>query len=91
MKFYDKGFITKYGNHTSIQILSTGVSVLNLDIYENQICSDTFKCQSLKSFNNEFLHKSYKDNFIKELFDKEDKEIIHRDRINKILIKIKKD
>ena len=91
MKFYDKGFITKYSDHTSVQILSAGVSILNLDIYENQICQKTFKCQSLKSFNNEFLDKSYEDSFIKKLFEKEEKEIIHRDKKNKILIKIKKD
>ncbi len=91
MKFYDKGFITKYNNYTKVQILSVGTSILSLKIYDNQICRDTFKCQSLKSFNNEFLHESYNDDFIKELFDSEDKEIIHRDKKNKILIKIKKD
>jgi len=91
MKFYDRGFISKYTNYTNVQIFSVGTSILNLKIYENQICSDTFKCQSLKSFNNEFLHKSYKADFIKTLFDKEEKEIVHRDKINKILIKIKKD
>jgi len=91
MKFYDKGFITKFRDYTKVQIFSAGTSVLSLKIYDNQICKDTFKCQSLKSFNNEFLDKSYKDTFIKELFDNEDKEIIHRDKKNNILIKIKKD
>lgn len=91
MKFYDKGFITKLQNYTKVQIFSAGTSILSLKIYDNQICRDTFKCQSLKSFNNEFLHKSYDDDFIKKLFDKEDKEIIHRDKKNNILIKIKKD
>jgi len=88
MKFYDKGFITKFRDYTKVQIFSAGTSVLSLKIYDNQICKDTFKCQSLKSFNND---KSYKDTFIKELFDNEDKEIIHRDKKNNILIKIKKD
>ena len=91
MKFYDRGFISKYTSYTNVQIFSVGTLILNLKIYENQICSDTFKCQSLKSFNNEFLHKSYEANFIKTLFDKEEKEIVHRDKTNKILIKIKKD
>ena len=91
MKFYDKGFITKSRDYTKVQIFSAGTSVLSLKIYDNQICKDTFKCQSLKSFNDEFLNKSYKDTFIKELFDNEDKEIIHRDKKNNILIKIKKD
>lgn len=91
MKFYDKGFITKHANYTNVQILQAGTSVLNLKIYDNQICSDTFKCQSLKSFNNDYLHKSYEDDFIKKLFDKDEKEIIHKDKKNNILIKIKKD
>ena len=91
IKFYDKGFISKYDNYTSVQILSAGTSVFNLKIYDNRICRDTFKCQSLKSFNKEFLDKSYEDNFIKKLFDNEDKEITHRDKKNNILIKIKKD
>jgi len=91
MKFYDKGFITKFKDYTKVQVFSAGTSVLSLKIYDNQICKDTFSCQSLKSFNKEFLDKSYDDGFIKELFDKEDKEIIHRDKKNKILIKIKKD
>lgn len=91
MKFYDKGFITNFKDYTKVQVLSAGVSVLNLDIYEKQICKDTFKCQSANSFNKEFLHESYKSNFLKSLFDKEEKEIIHRDKKNNILIKIKKD
>lgn len=91
MKFYDKGFINKFDNYTQVQIFSAGTSILSLKIYKNQICRDTFECQTLKSFNNEYLHKSYKDNFLKELFDKEDKEVTHRDKANRILIKIKKD
>ncbi len=91
MKFYDKGFISNFNNYTEVQILSAGTSVLKLKIYENQICKDTFKCQSLKSFNKEFLHYSYEDKFLKELFEKDGKEIVHRDKKNKILIKIIKD
>ncbi len=91
MKFYDKGFISKYKDYTQVQILSAGVSVLSLKLYKNQICKDTFACQNAKSFNKEFLNSSYKDSFLKELFDKEAKEVIHRDRKNRILIKIKRD
>lgn len=91
IKFYDKGFITKYQDYTQVQILSAGTVVLTLKLYENQICKDTFKCQNAKAFNNEFLDKSYENNFLKTLFDKEEKEITHRDKKNKILIKIKKD
>lgn len=91
LKFYDKGFITKYNNYTKVQILQAGVSVLSLDVYDNQICKDTFKCQTSKSFNKEFLHESYEEDFFKKLFDRNEKNIIHKDRKNSILIKIKKD
>ncbi len=91
MKFYDKGFITRYENYIKVQILSAGASILELKIYENQICKDTFKCQSAQSFNTEFLHWSYENNFLKSLFEKEDKEIVHKDKKNNILIKIKRD
>lgn len=91
MKFYDRGFINKYNEYTQVQIFSAGTVVLNLKIYDNQICRDTFACQSLKSFNNDYLDKNYEDDFLKKLFEKEEKNIIHRDKKNGILIKIKKD
>lgn len=91
MKFYDKGFINKFDDYTQVEIFSAGTPVLTLKIYDNQICQDTFACQSLKSFNRDYLHKSYDDKFIKELFEKEEKEIVHRDKKNGILIKIRKD
>ncbi|MCP4970339.1 MAG: hypothetical protein GY932_07090 [Arcobacter sp.] len=91
MKFYDKGFIYHYKTYIKVQIFSAGTAVLNLKIYDNQICMDTFKCDSLDNFNKEFFHKSYNKNFLKDLFSKNQQEIIHRDKQNKILIKIKKD
>ena len=91
LKFYDKGFISKFDDYTKVEILSAGTSVLSLQIYEDRICRDTFECQNLESFNAEFLDKNYDKQFLKELFEKEDKEIIHRDKKNKILIKITKD
>lgn len=91
MKFYDKGFITKYDDYTQVQIYSAGQTVLDLRIYENQICQSTFECLDSNSFNKEYLHSSYEKNFLKQLFEKEDKNIEFRDRNNRILIKIKKD
>lgn len=91
IKFYDKGFISKFQNYTKVEILSAGTTVLSLKIYEDRICQATFECQNLDAFNNDFLHKSYDKQFLKQLFDREDKEVIHRDKKNKILIKIKKD
>ncbi|MBS9782701.1 MAG: hypothetical protein KGV43_02730 [Arcobacter sp.] len=91
MKFYDKGFIFIYDTYTQVQIFSAGTSILDMKIYDDRICSSSFKCQSLENFNTQNLHKSYKKDFIKELFRKKDKKIIHRDKEHKILIKIIKD
>lgn len=91
MKFYDKGFITKYDDYTQVQIFSAGAMVLSLDIYEDRICKSTFECLSLKDFNKQNLNASYKDTFIKELFEKADKNVIFKDKKAGILIKITRD
>lgn len=91
MKFYDKGFIYKYNDYTQVQIFSAGMAILDMKIYDDQVCKSTFKCQDLKTFNKENLNESYEDDFIKKLFEKNDKEIIHRDKENGILIKIRRD
>ena len=91
MKFYDKGFIYNYDNYTQVQIFSAGTVVLDMKIYEDRVCKSTFKCQDLKTFNKENLSSSYDDNFIKELFERNQKEVVFRDKENKILIKIKRD
>ena len=90
MKFYDKGFISKYEEYTQLQIFSAGSVVLNLYIYDNKVCQSTFKCLSLKAFNKENLHYSYEDTFIKKLLDNNDKKIVFKDTKNGILIKIYK-
>lgn len=91
MKFYDKGFIYKYSDYTQVQIFSVGTVVLDMKIYKDRVCKSTFKCQDLKSFNRENLSSSYDDNFIKELFERNEKEVVFRDKKNNILIKIKRD
>lgn len=91
MKFHDQGFIYKYKDFTQVQIFSAGTAILDLKIYEDKICKSTFKCQSLESFNSENLNSSYPNNFLKNLFEKNEKEIIHRDSENGILIKIIRD
>lgn len=91
MKFYDKGFIYKYKEFTQVQIFSAGTAILDMKIYNDRVCRTTFKCQDLKTFNKENLSSSYPDNFLKELFEKEQKEVIHRDKQNDILIKIIRD
>lgn len=91
LKYYDKGFISIYNDYTQVEILSAGTTILNLKMYNNRICRDTFECQSFKSFNKEFLSGEYKDSFIKELFEKKEKNTIFRDKKNSILIKILRD
>lgn len=91
MKFYDKGFISKYPYYTHVQIFQAGQTILDLKVYDDRVCETTFRCQDLKRFNQAFLHKSYKKDFLKELLDREDKNIIFRDKDNRVLIKIKKD
>jgi hypothetical protein len=91
MKFYDKGFISKYSDHINVQIFSAGSAILNLDIFDDRVCKDTFSCETNSSFNKKYLDKSYKNTFLKELFSENKKQIIHRDKKNNILIKILKD
>lgn len=91
MKFYDKGFINQYDEYTQVQIFSAGTAVLDMKIYEDRICSSTFKCQDFKTFNKQNLDNSYDESFIKNLFERKEKEIIHRDKPHGILIKILKD
>ncbi len=91
MKFYDKGFIKNFPNHTHLMIFSAGTVVLELKIYENRICKDTFECQSFKEFNKAYLDASYEDDFIKNLFLQPEKEIYFKDAPKGILIKVQKD
>jgi len=91
LKFYDKGFIYKFEDYTQVQVFSTGIAIFDVKIYDDKICQSTFKCQSLDTFNKENLSSTYPKNFLKELFGKNEKEIIHKDIENSILIKIIKD
>ncbi|WP_419766279.1 MAG: hypothetical protein ACNI28_05825 [Arcobacter sp.] len=91
MKFYDKGFISKFEDYTQVQIYSAGKTVLDLKVYKDKICKSTFECESSKEFNKKYLHYSYKENFLKLIFDNSKKETVFRDKEHDILIKIKKD
>lgn len=87
MKYYDKGFITKYDDHINLQMFNTGKLVLDMDIYKNKVCKSTLECLSSKEFNKQYLHDSYEGQFLYELFSKE--KIYHKDKLNGILIKVK--
>ncbi len=87
MKFYDKGFISQYEDYIHLQIFQVGNVVLDLKIYEDTVCQSTLKCISAKEFNEKYLHNSYKDDFLYNLFSQ--KKIYFKDTINNILIKVK--
>jgi hypothetical protein len=87
MKFYDKGFVNYFGDHIHLQVFAVGNVVLDLKIYENKICQSTFRCMDAKQFNAQYLHTSYKEDFLYNLFLQ--KNIYHKDRKNGILIKVK--
>jgi len=87
MKFYDKGFITKYHDHIHLQIFEVGHLALDLKIYKDEVCEGVLQCISLSEFNKKYLHSTYKDNFLYNLFSKN--KIYHKDKKNKILIKVK--
>jgi hypothetical protein len=89
LKIYDKGFITYYDNYIHLQVFNISRVVLNLKIYKDKICQNDFKCLSSKKFNEKYLIKDYKDNFIYNLFKNDI--VYFKDKKNKILIKIKKD
>jgi len=87
MRFYDKGFISKYNDHIHLQIFQVGMIVLDLKIYKDEICQSTLKCISSKEFNKKYLHNSYKDDFLYNLFSQ--KKIYFKDKINNIIIRVK--
>lgn len=87
MKFYDKGFISQYEDYIHLQIFQVGNVVLDLKIYKDTICQSTLECISAREFNDKYLHNSYKDDFLYNLFSQ--KKIYYKDTINNILIKVK--
>ena len=87
MKFYDKGFITKYEDNIHLQIFNAGQMVLNLNIYKDEVCQGTLQCMSSKEFNTQYFHPSYNDDFLYNLFSQN--KIYFKDKENKILIKVK--
>lgn len=91
MKFYDKGFIFKYKEYTQVQIFNAGTAILDMKIYDDKICRSTFKCQDLKTSNKENLSSTYADNFLKELFERNEKEVSFKDKENGVFIKIIRD
>jgi len=89
IKFYDKGFINRYDDYIELNILNLGKSILNLKIYQNEVCQSTFKCMSSKEFNANYINQDYKDDFLYKLFLQ--KNIYFKDKQNGVFIKVKYD
>ncbi|MEA3315314.1 MAG: hypothetical protein U9Q30_05610, partial [Campylobacterota bacterium] len=70
LKFYDKGFLTKYDDFIDLKIFTAGQLVLELKIYKDKVCKDSFRCVSSKEFNSIYFDSSYKNKFLYELFSK---------------------
>ncbi len=87
MKFYDSGFITKFENHIHLQVFEVGQIALDLEIYKDEVCKSSLECISSKEFNGKYLHSSYKDDFLYNLFSANN--IYFKDKQNNILIKVK--
>jgi len=91
MKFYDKGFVNYYDDHVYLQILSAGTVVLDLKVYDDEVCKDALRCMDAKEFNKTFINEDYEKNFLYELLTQNKKDIVFRDKPNGILIKVLKD
>ncbi len=89
MKFYDKGFVTRYDEYIHLQIFNIGMVVLDLKIYEDEVCKSSFECLNNKEFNLKYLAKDYDDKFLYNLFLKDN--IRFKDKTNNIFIKVTKD
>jgi len=89
IKFYDKGFITKYDDYIHLQIFSVGVVVLDLKIYKDEICKDSLRCMNSDEFNTKYISSEYEKDFLYKLFLQEN--IYFKDKKKKIFIKVKKD
>jgi len=87
LKFYDKGFITKYDDMIHLQVFEIGQIALDLKIYKDEVCQSTFECISSKEFNQKYLNSSYSDDFLYKLFLENN--ITFKDKENGILIKVK--
>lgn len=86
MKFYDKGFITKYEDKIHLTIFSFGQVALDIDIYQDRICQSTLACLTSREFNVKYLSSSYQDDFLYELFSASN--INFKDKQNQIKIKV---
>ena len=82
MKYYDKGFIFYYEDYVKLQLLNIGKVILDLEIYPDKVCKSTFKCISSQEFNKEYLHTTYTNDFLYQLFKR--KKINYKDRKNNI-------
>lgn len=67
LKFIGTGFLQFSGSKVELSVYSTGVPVLKMRLGKN-VCIENNGCLSYKSFNRRFLHPSYPQKLIYNLF-----------------------
>ncbi|NKQ41443.1 MAG: hypothetical protein HF962_07725 [Sulfurovum sp.] len=69
-RYADQGFVYKGSSTTKIEIYSSGVVVMKLDIAKGKVCngSGLFSCMSKKEFNKRYLSASYPDDMLEKIF-----------------------
>ncbi len=60
-RYADQGFIQKSADSTKLEIYSSGVAVMKLEIGRSQVCNGTglFSCMSKEEFNRRYLSPNY--------------------------------
>lgn len=63
VKISDAGFIYRYPNRTNLQIYSSGVAILSLNIKDEKVCMNG-ACDDELSFNSRFFKKEHYKGFL---------------------------
>lgn len=68
IKISDAGFLHKFGNQNSVQIYSSGVNIVNLDIKNDKICLNN-TCDDELIFNRKFFAKEHYKGLLSDILD----------------------
>jgi len=70
LRYADQGFVQKSSAATKVEIYSSGVAVMKLEITGSKVCngSGLFSCMSKAEFNKRYLSASYPDSILEHIF-----------------------
>jgi len=71
LRYADMGFISNSGSKVKIEIYASGQPLVKFEINGMNICMSTFKCMEKRDFNSKFLHASYPDTLLENIFKSE--------------------